>query len=445
MLFLHLSDIHFRRGEVGVAMDPNFHLRNELVHDAERMCARLGPPDAVLISGDIAFAGHPDEYAFALTWLEDLCARCQTTLASVFTIPGNHDVVRHVASRPVIQALHRDIKAASPISLDSTLRGLLSDEESSRLLYEAISPYNLFAGQFFCDLLPPERMIAKRSLTLNDGSTLQLSGYNSAVVSSAADQPNDLFVDPACFQLTRERGVEHVVLCHHPYHWLRQGDRLRDHLNDVARLHLFGHEHTNRIEMGRDWVRLAASAAHPDRAETGWEPGYNLIELQVIGTGTDRRLDVRIHVRVWQTAPGRFRPKMDREDDVFCQTIRLDSWTRPAPVTEAVADIPPPPEAPSGPHTPPDPARSDPMDTLRDISVRFFKLSLSQKSAIAGKLGLLEDEDINQPDFERFRRVFIRARERGLVQDLDREVREATATAGKSTGIAGGIQQGGRF
>jgi hypothetical protein len=69
-------------------------------------------------------------------------------------------------------------------------------------------------------------------------------------------------------------------------------------------------------------------------------------------------------------------------------------------------------------------ARSDPMDTLRDISIRFFKLTLSQKSAIAGKLNLLEEEDANQPDFERFRRVFVRARERGLVNDLDQAVKE---------------------
>ena len=65
------------------------------------------------------------------------------------------------------------------------------------------------------------------------------------------------------------------------------------------------------------------------------------------------------------------------------------------------------------------------MDTLRDVSIRFFKLTLSQKSAIAGKLNLLEEEDANQPDFERFRRVLIRARDRGLVSALDREVREA--------------------
>ena len=68
------------------------------------------------------------------------------------------------------------------------------------------------------------------------------------------------------------------------------------------------------------------------------------------------------------------------------------------------------------------------MDTLRDISVRFFKLTLSQKAAIAGKLNLLEEEDVNQPDFERFRRVFIRARDRGLVSELDQEVSVATGS-----------------
>ncbi|MCK4585840.1 MAG: hypothetical protein KAU29_00755 [Gammaproteobacteria bacterium] len=63
------------------------------------------------------------------------------------------------------------------------------------------------------------------------------------------------------------------------------------------------------------------------------------------------------------------------------------------------------------------------MDTLRDISVRFFKLTLSQKSAIAGKLNLLEDKDMNKPDFERFRQALIRARERGQIEELEREIK----------------------
>lgn len=244
MLLLHLSDIHFRKGEVGTAMDPNAHLRSELLRDAVAQCESIGAaPDAILVSGDVAFAGDPDEYAYALVWLDDLCRRCGTTLSAVFVIPGNHDVVRNIASRPLIQTIHRDIKNASAGTLDGLLRGLLSDQEASRLLYEAIGPYNTFASQFFCDLLPPERTIAHRDLYLNDGSVLRMSGFNSAFVSSSADKAGDIFVDPACTQLVRERGVEHLVMCHHPYGWLRQGDALRDFLNDVARVHLFGHEH----------------------------------------------------------------------------------------------------------------------------------------------------------------------------------------------------------
>jgi 3',5'-cyclic AMP phosphodiesterase CpdA len=83
MLLLHLSDIHFREGEVGTAMDPNAHLRSELLLDAVAQCQRIGAiPDAVLVSGDVAFAGEPYEYAYALTWLDRLCRDCGTSRAS---------------------------------------------------------------------------------------------------------------------------------------------------------------------------------------------------------------------------------------------------------------------------------------------------------------------------------------------------------------------------
>jgi hypothetical protein len=426
MLVLHLSDIHFRHGEVGVAMDPNAHLRNELLRDAESQCAAIGKaPDAIIISGDIAFGGDVREYAFALDWLSELCARCNTELKAVFTIPGNHDVVRAIASRPIIQSLHRDIKRTSTISLDGTLRGLLTDVETRRLLYEAIGPYNNFAVQFFCDLLPPERTIAIRDLTLEDGSTLRISGLNSAFVSSSSDCAGDLFVDPACFQLQRTSGVEHLVVCHHPYNWLRQGDLLRDHLNDVARIHLFGHDHVNRIELLRDCVRISASAAHPDRTEPGWEPGYNLIEIGVSTEENRRTMKVAAHVRVWQSRPGEFRAKTDRGNTVFRQDIPLESWKPSLNEVEHDQLV----DSHSGPITPISANASismvSSMDPLREIGIRFFRLTLSQKVAIAGKLNLLEEEDANEPDFERFRRAFIRARDRGLIDVLDREVRLA--------------------
>lgn len=427
MLLLHLSDIHFRRGVAGTSMDPDLTLRNEIIRDIEKMCARLGKVDAILISGDIAYSGHHEEYQFALHWLELLCGVCSCSLSDIFMCPGNHDVARDMAHGRVVQALHLQIKRADDLSYDTLLRDLLTDEDASRELYKPIGNYNLFAQSFFCDIFPPKRTIATRDLVLNDGSKLRLSGFNSVLVSSASDVPGQLYVDPACHQLVREQGVEHLVMCHHPFNWLRGGQRLCDHLNDIARLQLFGHEHTNRIELARDYVRLAAGAVHPDRSEYGWEPGYNLINVHVSGTGTNRHLEVQVHVRVWQVAPGLFRPKIDRGDDpVFYSTMGLEAWTPPISEAREVfgleSSLSPPLVKPEGA----DLLGSDPMKTLRDINIRFFKLTFSQKSEVAGRLGLLEDEDVNLPDFERFRRVFLRARERGIVEALDREISEVT-------------------
>ena len=434
MLLLHLSDIHFRRSEIGTPMDPNFHLRNKLLQDAKDMCRQLDKsPSAILISGDIAFAAHADEYVFALTWLEELATSCGTTVENVFVVPGNHDADRSLASKPMVQALHQQIKSTTSIQLDGTLRELLSDPDTSQAFYKPLNAYNLFAGQFFCDVKAPERTIATRDLKLNDGSTLRLNGFNSAFVSSQSDKAHDLFVDPACFQVTTESGIEHLVLCHHPFEWLRNGSQLKDHLNDVAKIQLFGHEHTNRIELNRDFVRISASATHPDRTDHGWEPGYNLIELEVINTGSERELSITAHVRIWQTNPGQFRPKMDREKNVFLQKIKLDDWI--APTTEAeLIDVSIEPATSESVYSvlESQTLESDAMNTLRNISVRFYKLTLSQKSAIAGKLGLFEEEDLNQPDFERFRNVFLRARDRGLIEALDKEVTATTAMTNKT-------------
>jgi hypothetical protein len=354
-------------------------------------------------------------------------------MKDVFVVPGNHDIDRSMASKPSVQAYHRDIKATTSISLDGILRGLLIDPDASRVLFAPLDQYNLFAGQFFCDVSAPMRTIAKRDLKLNDGSVLRLTGLNSTFVSSQADELNDLFVDPACCQITRERGVEHVAICHHPFTWLRNGDTLKDHLNDVARIQLFGHDHTSRIELNRDSVRISASAAHPNRTEHGWEPGYNLIELEVVNTGIERELSIAAHVRIWQSNPGQFRPKMDGDKDTFRHKINLEVWSAlPVETVDAIDTVGPNLSESALLPLEQQTAGSDPMDTLRNISIRFFKLTLSQKSAIAGKLGLFEEEDLNQPDFERFRRVFERARDRSLIEALNEEVNAATTVVNKT-------------
>ena len=188
MLILHLSDIHFRKSEIGTAQDSNFHLRNELIRDVEQQCEYLGPPDVIIVSGDVAFAGDPEEFEFAAAWLTELCLRCGGSMASIFVVPGNHDVVRHQADSLMVQLVHRAIKNSGDNTSQEIARHL-SDPEAQLLLYQSLANYNQFALQFFCDLMPPDRTRVRRDLILNDGSVLRLWGLNSAFVSSSHGNP----------------------------------------------------------------------------------------------------------------------------------------------------------------------------------------------------------------------------------------------------------------
>ena len=423
MLILHLSDIHFRKREIGTAQDPNFHLRNELIRDVQRQCALLGPPDAIVVSGDVAFGGDTDEFAYATTWLATLCDACRGSLKTVFVVPGNHDVVRKLAERNLVQLIHSEIKTAADPS--EAIARQMRDPDACRLLYESLDNYNAFALQFFCDLLPPERTRAMRDLRLNDGSTLRLWGLNTAFVSSQNDVQGSLFVDQASLQITREDGVVNFVVAHHHLSWLGQAQQLEDHLNDVAPVQLFGHVHTNRIQMNRDFMRLTASAANPDRHEAGWEPGYNLIELSVEGGPNERRLHLKAHVRVWQVAPGGFQAKMDRTAAVFEHKVALEPWQAPTIAPAAAEGVAVVSTQAAGKIAGAPVEGGLAMNTLRDVGLRFYRLSFSKKSEIAGRLELLEEEDVRQPDYERFRRVFMRAHERGLLEELAAAVRAA--------------------
>jgi len=423
MLILHLSDIHFKNGEAGSPMDQDHHVRTVLLRDLRQQCETIGAtPDVVLVSGDIAYAGAAEEYDFAQKWLEEVCKTAGCDTSTIMVIPGNHDVQQTITKKHLVQAIHNEIKAtADPKLLPGKLTQLLNEEDSRDWLYRSIENYNDFATQYFCDLLPPDRTTVERRFELNDGSTLCITGLNSAFVSSQNDKEKSLYVDPSAHRITHEDGVTHVVMCHHPYNWLANGQQLEDHLNVVSKIQIFGHEHTNRVVLGRDWIRVAASAAHPDRREDGWEPGYNLLELSVDTEGNSRTLDIKAHIRVWQNRPTQFVPKMDGAVDHFSQSISLEAWTAPQTPSKSnhVAEES---EVPDGMVIEEDAS----MTSLRTLSIRYFKLTFSKKLEIAGSLELFEEDDTKLPDHERFRRVLLRARERNLLDELKAAIDAAT-------------------
>jgi 3',5'-cyclic AMP phosphodiesterase CpdA len=199
MLLLHFSDIHFKKVEVGQPDDPNLALRSDIIRDVQRMREEIGKSaDGILLTGDIAFGGRAEEYAFAYKWLEEkLCPAAGCKIDDAFVIPGNHDIDRN-AENDIAQNMAREaLRAKLASEVNGYLRQWMRSKIASDVIFGPIQEYNRFAAKFLCLLKPyidndgtedlAARPFARRDLTLNDGSTLRLWGFNTVLVSDITD------------------------------------------------------------------------------------------------------------------------------------------------------------------------------------------------------------------------------------------------------------------
>lgn len=432
MMLIHVSDIHFKEKHVGQPDDPNKGLRDDIIDDVESQREKKGcSADAILLSGDIAFAGKKKEYDFAKQWLEEkLCPAAGCDFRNIFVIPGNHDFNRDAAKAPVDVSAREQLRMLKGPTLNDRLSAYMHDERSAKTFFEPIENYNRFAAQFLCDLGPyrenNEKSLpfASRDLTLNDNSILRLWGFNSVLVSNDDDAANVMFIDPAAAQIEREKGVVHLVACHHPFEWLRNGRDFKDRIEKMAQIHVFGHEHDVRVEPTKRFVRIKAGALQPDRDEPGWHPGYNWIDVRVDGKGADRNLEVEISVRMY--AANRFLAlPNDEGEPTWKSTFKLPIWYPPAALSsEAVVAVP----ASSSENS----SASMPQRTVPDIrtvTLKMFRLKVAEQRAVIEELGLTDPGDDKLKDYQIAVAAVRRSDEKGKLKELD-----AALTAAESPG-----------
>jgi hypothetical protein len=429
--FVHLSDIHFNRRSDGVGFDPDEDLRNEILRDLKSLVKALGPIHAVFVSGDIAYAGKAAEYESASKWLDQVCEVCGCPLDAAYVSPGNHDVDHDIIrANPLLQDAQDGVRSKpTDTARESHLRRRLEEPEAGKLLYTPLQQFNEFAGRYGCSFYPDRESYAWESdLQLNDGSILRIKGLNSTLLSGPSDSEGALFLGSRATTLSRKDGVEYLTICHHPPNWLVDRKAAADALNDRARIQLFGHEHDLRIDPGRDNVKIFAGAVNPHRDEPGWCPGYNVIEVWIENTEDAakeplRKMIVNIHAREWQQRPTQFREHKDRDGKLTHRVeFELPAWAPEHPLTEPTMQTA---MAPSEPHR--DSASSgggaaaapQRRMTPRELVNRFFRLSVSKKSEIAGHLNLLEAADQSLPDFERYKRALVRAKDRNALAELE--------------------------
>lgn len=417
--FIHLSDIHFSNRIANVGFDPDEDIRNELRLDVQTQCGKLGAADAVLVSGDIAFAGKKAEYENAAVWLDAICDAAGCASESVYVCPGNHDIDQQVIRDNFMIADGQEAvrRETTLYNREKALMDRLIQPVARELFYAPLREYNEFAVRYGCSFYgDKENFALDRDFKLNDGSLLRLRAMNSALLSGLQDAEQSLFLGRRAWTMPQATNVTYMAMSHHPPSWLMDRREIEGALNGRAKIQLFGHEHDQRVVMGRDWAKLFAGSVNPHRAEPNWRPGYNIIEIYV-EEGPRRRMVVDVHAREWQGEPPQFRAYEDVNNaPVHHNRIELPPLQAvPRPV---VAATPAGTAMTSGPASTAK-AGAAPTLSMRSVMNRFFRLSLSQKNEIIGRLNLAEDGDKGLPDFERFKLALFRAKQAARLGEVD--------------------------
>lgn len=418
MLIIHLSDIHFRIAEVTSNFDPNIGLRADILLDiTERLSHRGEAPVAIIVSGDIAFAGKAEEYQYARGWFEELCEVCGVGYERLFLVPGNHDVDRSAACALVVEALHDSIgKVQEAGDVRKRLVQLLEDDTAGLALHSPIRAYNDFASGLDCSFSAPANTTVKRELMFPDGSSLNIWGFNSSLFCGGKlDRKGDLLIDPAFPNMRNAPGVVNLAVFHHPVSWLRHDGEFKTHLDQHANIHLFGHEHAHAIDIGSSCVRMSASALHPEHGSGDYEPGYNLISLEISDLEGLRELRISIEAREYQKRPNKFREKVNEEGKNYSAIFPLPPWK---------SKLPPRANVPVVMEPEMELTAVDPTINFRVLALEFLSLPMSSRYRIAEELSLISLEDNDQPDFERCKRMLLRAKERDQLSDLADSIKQ---------------------
>jgi len=413
---LHLSDIHFRHrvnGHWAVEQD----LQNELIMDLDRLISGLNGIDIVLIGGDVAFSGSQDEYDLADKWIAQVCKSIHCKIENVLTIPGNHDVERAKVITAV-HALQRQLKiAGDQTERNKLIAGYYSKQESANLLLSPFSNYLEFAQKY--NSVPPggqNNLFWERDFK-HGNHLFKIRGVNSAIVSNKDDEIRNSLMVLGTFQslIPSKRGVINLALCHHPPEWMYDCEDVKKDFRSRARIQLFGHVHSFDVVQLNNSLILSAGAMQPPEGEPGWEPRYNVLELDLIGDDNSRKLNVKLFRRKWNTATRHFEPEYDDHGKSWSEyNLELSADERHL-YDFGAAEIEKNINNPAMAESVTDLSKPDPLKVLARL---FWTMPYVTKTSVAVKLGLVEEVDKDLTEIQRVQAYFRRAVEKGLQSKL---------------------------
>ncbi|WP_437680877.1 metallophosphoesterase [Sorangium sp. So ce131] len=347
--WVQLSDIHIGHGDEEHRWDQKLVL-DRLREDLPKAMALGAPrPDAIVVTGDIAFSGasrSPTEYDEAKAWLLSAGAAVGLGPERIFLVPGNHDVSRAGDKGRQVARLLAALRSGGQ-SPDAAIDEALKDAGDRALLAGRMQGYLKLAAEFapWCGRtpLPPpeERLFWKETIAARGGLLVRFVGLNTALLAADDQDQGRLQLGKQQLHLalhpSRQPNEVIVALSHHPLAgWLSDGAEAERYLQSGAQVHLSGHVHEANFELarrgaGRNALRITAGAAHSDKLprDIPASHGYNFAAV-VRGAGGEAIL--RVWPRRWAHSSKVFRVDADLLDDGAVSVDNtLDVALPPAP------------------------------------------------------------------------------------------------------------------
>ncbi len=248
LTWVHLSDIHFFSDK-----RPRFEQATVVRALARDICAvaqKIGNPDLILLTGDVAFSADPaQEYPTARAWLDKLLGDLGGLPASrVLIVPGNHDVDRGQIKANLSQRNQRDQIRAQKEQSGRALDEQMADKDCREQLWAKFKAYADFSKAY-----GNIRLESANPFSIWTGAPLpenaQAIGLNTALISyDDEDRIHKLALGARQLDAVHQVPENELllVLMHHPPEELHDRDKLLAILADRPALLFSGHMHQLR-------------------------------------------------------------------------------------------------------------------------------------------------------------------------------------------------------
>lgn len=269
--WVQLSDVHFGHGSPSWRED-QADVVDKLVQDIPEALNLAGAavPSALFLTGDIAYSGTADQFAYAREMLSRINERLGADVP-VFAVAGNHDVVRTPRDNLSTMRLLKELRSGGDIDES------LAHKPDAEMLEARFSAFRDFCQ----DVGSPVCIANEWVSTVDLGSVkLRLVGWNTGLLCNDNSERGALGI-PLAAAIRSLRGRDSneiiVVLTHHGLDWLQEAlrNKVRGRLwTRGANVHLSGHEHNpdfsaSENARGERLIDITAGAIHADE-DRGW-------------------------------------------------------------------------------------------------------------------------------------------------------------------------------